>query len=63
MNLTERRMPLGSCHTTWSPDSMDESNRGLSACGSLFADDAVPLPLLEPSLLVLLEPEKHRHPD
>lgn len=62
MNRTERRRPLGSCHTTCSPDSI-ESNKGRSDCGSLFADDAVPSPPLELSLLVLLVPEKHKQPD
>lgn len=62
MNVTERLKPLGCCHTTCSPDSIDESNRGRSACGSFDADDAVP-PFPELSFLVLLDPEKHKQPD
>lgn len=65
MNLTERLRPLGSCHTACSPDSVEASNSGRSAGVSFNVVDVVPppFPLLLPSRLVLLEPEKHRQPD
>lgn len=58
MNLTERLVPLGSCHTDCcSPDSVDASNSGLSAGVSLAGV------IIASRLVAFVEPVKHRQPD